>query len=251
METLIADETTSEGGKPTEAARGQPWQSKPGVKAKCKERQRFDAQGFLDSAGVGRKVAEYGSKETIFNQGDPATSVLYIQKGSVKIAVINEAGKEAVVAILGEGDFLGEGCLVGQPLRMATAATVTPCTILVIEKPEMIRILHAEHTLSDRLIKHVLSRHIRVEQDLIDQLFNSSEKRLARALLLLARFGEQDQPQGVVPKVSQETLAEMVGTTRSRINLFMNKFRKLGFIQYGKNHAIHIDRSLLSVVLQD
>jgi CRP/FNR family transcriptional regulator, cyclic AMP receptor protein len=251
METLIADETTSEGGKPTEAARGQPWQSKPRVKAKCKERQRFDAQGFLDSAGVGRKVAEYGSKETIFNQGDPATSVLYIQKGSVKITVINEAGKEAVVAILGEGDFLGEGCLVGQPLRMATAAKVIPCTILVVEKSEMIRVLHAERTLSDRFIKHVLSRHMRVEQDLIDQFFNSSEKRLARALLLLAHFGEQDQPPGVVPKVSQETLAEMVGTTRSRINLFMNKFRKLGFIQYDKHQAIQIDRSLLGVVLQD
>jgi CRP-like cAMP-binding protein len=167
----------------------------------------------------------------------------------VKLSVVSENGKEAVVAILGPRDFFGEGCLAGQPLRIGTAATITPSTILVIGKAEMIRLLHAEHALSDRFINHMLSRNIRIEEDLVDQLFNSSEKRLARTLLLLARYGKQDKPEKIVPKISQEMLAEMIGTTRSRVNFFMNKFRKLGFIKY--NGGMHINNSLLSVVLHD
>jgi CRP-like cAMP-binding protein len=204
---------------------------------------------FLDSAGLGRTVDKFRGKETIFAQGDPAKNVMYIQEGGVKLTVVNEAGKEAVVAILQRGDFLGEGCLAGQSICMATATSIAPTTVLVIEKAEMIRALHEEHQLSDRFIAYMLSRNIRVEEDLIDQLFNSSEKRLARTLLLLARYGAQDQPQKVLPKVSQEMLAEMIGTTRSRVNFFMNKFRKLGFIEY--NGEIHINNSLLSVVLHD
>ena len=209
----------------------------------------FDLKYFLDSAGLGRRVAKFEAKETVFGQGDPATSVMYIQEGGVKLSVVNETGKEAVVAILGPGDFFGEGCLAGQTICMATATTVAPTAALVIEKDEMIRALHAEHAFSDRFITHMLARNIRIEEDLVDQLFNSSEKRLARTLLLLARFGSQSQPQKVLPKVSQEMLAEMIGTTRSRVNFFMNKFRKLGFIQY--NGEIHVNNSLLSVVLHD
>jgi CRP-like cAMP-binding protein len=194
-------------------------------------------------------VDKFRGKETIFAQGDPAKNVMYIQEGGVKLTVVNEAGKEAVVAILQRGDFLGEGCLAGQSICMATATSIAPTTVLVIEKAEMIRALHEEHQLSDRFIAYMLSRNIRVEEDLIDQLFNSSEKRLARTLLLLARYGAQDQPQKVLPKVSQEMLAEMIGTTRSRVNFFMNKFRKLGFIEY--HGEIHINNSLLSVVLHD
>jgi CRP/FNR family transcriptional regulator, cyclic AMP receptor protein len=209
----------------------------------------FSAQDFLDSAGVARKVVEFRRKETIFSQGDPSKNVLYIQKGGVRLSVVNEAGKEAVVAVLGPGDFFGEGCLAGQPLRMGTATAVHATTVLVIEKKEMIRVLHAEHEFSDRFITYMLSRNIRIEEDLVDQLFNSSEKRLARTLLLLARYGKQDRPQRVLPKVSQEMLAEMIGTTRSRVNFFMNKFRKLGFIKY--NGGLQINTSLLSVVLHD
>jgi CRP-like cAMP-binding protein len=174
---------------------------------------------------------------------------MYIQEGGVKLTVVNETGKEAVVAILGPGDFFGEGCLGGQSNCMATATAIAPTTVLVIEKDEMIRVLHSEHAFSDRFIAYMLSRNIRVEEDLIDQLFNSTEKRLARTLLLLARYGAPGQPQKMLPKVSQEMLAEMIGTTRSRVNLFMNKFRKLGFIRY--NGEIHIDDSLLSVVLHE
>jgi CRP/FNR family transcriptional regulator, cyclic AMP receptor protein len=174
---------------------------------------------------------------------------MYLQKGGVKLSVVNETGKEAVVAILGSGDFFGEGCLAGQSICMATVTTIAPTTVLTIEKDEMIRTLHQEHELSDRFIAYMLARNIRIEEDLIDQLFNSSEKRLARTLLLLARYGAQDHPQKVLPKVSQEMLAEMIGTTRSRVNFFMNKFRKLGFIQY--NGEIHINNSLLSVVLHE
>jgi CRP-like cAMP-binding protein len=209
----------------------------------------FDLKYFLDSAGLGRRVAKFEAKETVFGQGDPATNVMYIQEGGVKLSVVNETGKEAVVAILGPGDFFGEGCLAGQAICMATATTIGPTTVLVIEKDEMIRALHAEHAFSDRFITYMLARNIRIEEDLVDQLFNSSEKRLARTLLLLARFGSQSQPQKVLPKVSQEMLAEMIGTTRSRVNFFMNKFRKLGFIQY--NGEIHVNNSLLSVVLHD
>ncbi|MFZ0583491.1 MAG: Crp/Fnr family transcriptional regulator [Candidatus Acidiferrales bacterium] len=212
-------------------------------------RLAFDAQAFLDSTGVSRKAMEFAKKETIFSQGDPATNVLYIQEGGVRLSVVNEAGKEAVVAVLGPGDFFGEGCLAGQPLRIGTATAITATTALVIAKKEMIRVLHAEHEFSDRFITFMLGRNIRIEEDLVDQLFNSSEKRLARTLLLLARYGEDDAPQKMLPKISQEMLAEMVGTTRSRVNFFMNKFRKLGLIKY--NGGLQINKSLLSVVLHD
>src|SRR6266852_2360318 len=210
----------------------------------------FDVKFFLDSAGLGRRVSKFGGKETVFAQGDPATEVMYIQEGGVKLSVVNETGREAVVAILGPGDFFGEGCLAGQTICMATATTVAPTAVMVIDKDEMIRALHAEHEFSDRFIAYMLARNIRVEEDLVDQLFNSREKRLARTLLLLARYGKQGQPQQVLPKVSQEMLAEMIGTTRSRVNFFMNKFRKLGFIQYN-NDGLHVDSSLLSVVLHE
>jgi CRP/FNR family cyclic AMP-dependent transcriptional regulator len=218
-------------------------------KRKSTEKLAFDAQTFLDSAGVSRKVIEFKKAEGVYAQGDTASSVMYLQSGGVKLTVVNEVGKEAVVAILGPGDFFGEGCLAGQSVRMGTATAVTPTTVLVIEKSEMFKVLHAEHGLSDLFIKFMLARNIRIEADLVDQLFNSSEKRLARTLLLLARYGKQDQPHGVLPKMSQETLAEMVGTTRSRVNFFMNKFRKLGFIKY--NGGLQINTSLLSVVLHE
>ena len=214
-----------------------------------KKNPAFNARAFLDSAGVARRIVEYRRSEKIYSQGESAENVLYIQKGGIKLSVVNEVGKEAVVAMLGPGDFFGEGCLAGQSVRMATATATTPTTLLVIEKQEMIRVLHAEHEFSDRFVAYVLTRNIRIEQDLVDQLFNSSEKRLARTLLLLARYGKQDQSQKMLPKVSQEMLAEMVGTTRSRVNFFMNKFRKLGFIKY--NGGLHINTSLLSVVLHE
>jgi CRP/FNR family transcriptional regulator, cyclic AMP receptor protein len=214
-----------------------------------KEKDTFNVQAFLDSAGVSRKVEEFRRNEVIFRQGDPSKNVLYIQRGSVKITVVNEVGKEAVVAVLGTGDFFGEGCLAGLPFRMATATAITSMTALAIEKDEMIRVLHKEHALSDRFISYMLVRNIRTEEDLVDQLFNSCEKRLARTLLLLARYGKQGEPQKMLPKVTQGMLAEMIGTTRSRVNFFMNKFRKLGFIQY--NGELHINNSLLSVVLHE
>lgn len=217
-------------------------------RARAKNRD-FDVKLFLESTGIGRKVSTFRRKETIFTQGDAATTVMYIQAGSLKLTVVNESGKEAVVAILGPGDFFGEGCLTGQSKCMATATAITPTDVLVIEKDEMIRVLHREHQFSDRFIAYMLERNIRVEADLVDQLFNSSEKRLARTLLLLARYGKQDKPEKIVAKVSQEMLAEMVGTTRSRVNFFMNKFRRLGFIKY--NGEIHVNKSLLSVVLHE
>jgi CRP/FNR family transcriptional regulator, cyclic AMP receptor protein len=212
-------------------------------------RASFNVRSFLDSAGLGRKIRKFQGKEPVFTQGDPAQNVMYIQEGGVKLTVVNETGREAVVALLGPGDFFGEKCLAGLPKRMTTATTVGTTTVLVIEKEEMQCVLHAKHAFSDHFIAYMLTRNIRVEGDLVDQLFNSSEKRLARALLLLARFGEQGQPQKVLPKVSQEMLAEMIGTTRSRVNLFMNKFRKLGFIEY--NGEIRVNNALLSVVLHD
>jgi CRP/FNR family transcriptional regulator, cyclic AMP receptor protein len=223
--------------------------SKRPKRATAAPKALFNAQQFLDSAGVARQVAEFKKKETIFSQGDPCRSVFYIQKGGVRLSVVNESGKEAVVAVLGPGDFVGEGCLAGQPIRIGTATAVAPTTALVIEKSEMVRVLHSEHEFSDRFITFMLARNIRIEEDLVDQLFNSSEKRLARTLLLLARYGKEDKLQRVLPKVSQEMLAEMVGTTRSRVNFFMNKFRKLGFIKY--NGGLQIDNSLLSVVLHE
>jgi CRP/FNR family transcriptional regulator, cyclic AMP receptor protein len=209
----------------------------------------FDVQEFLDSAGVSRRVVRLARGATVFAQGEQANDVFYIQNGGVKLTVLSSAGKEAVVAILGPGDFFGEGCLAGQPLRMGTATAVVPTTVLRIPKREMMRTLHEQSALSDRFIAHMLARNIRIEEDLVDQLFNSSEKRLARALLLLARYGTDDASNRVLPKLSQEMLAEMIGTTRSRVNFFMNKFRKLGFIEY--NGGLRVNNSLLSVVLHD
>jgi len=223
--------------------------SKTKSSIKLKEKRAFNVQAFLDSAGLAREIVQYRRSQQIYAQGEPATSVMYIQNGGVKLSVVNEVGKEAVVGILGPGDFFGEGCLAGQRICMATATAITPTSILEIEKNEMMRVLHAEHALADRFMSYILSRNIRIEEDLIDQLFNSSEKRLARALLLLARYGKESQPQKMVPKVSQQMLAEMIGTTRARVNFFMNKFRKLGFIHY--NGGLEVHNSLLSVVLHD
>jgi CRP-like cAMP-binding protein len=209
----------------------------------------FNAQAFLDSAGVARKVKRFKRAEIIFSQGSPADSVMYVQEGAVKITALSAVGKEAIIAILHAGDFFGEGCMAGQPLRVGNATTIAASTVLVIEKQEMAHVLHDQHELSDLFINFVLMRNIRIEEDLIDRLFNSTEKRLARTLLLLARYGKQEQPQRLLPKVSQETLAEMIGTTRTRVNLFMNKFKKLGFIKY--NGGIEVNTSLLSVVLHD
>ena len=213
----------------------------------------FDAHAFLASAGIARTIVHYRKQEHIYSQGDAASTVVYIQQGGVKLSVVNELGREVVVGLLGPGDFLGEGCLAGLPFRMGIATAITPTTVLVIEKKEMIRVLHDEHKFSDRFISYLLTRNIRVEEDLVDQLFNSIEKRLARALLLLARYSKQDHPQRMLPKISQETLAGMVGTTRSRVNLFMNKFKKLGFIDYKRNYSggIQVHNSLLSVVLHE
>ena len=239
------------GVKGTQEGAPRLWPSNTKFKTRSEEKQAFDAQSFLGSAGVARKVVEYGSNAIVFMQGDPAASVLYIQKGGMKLVVVNEFGKEAVVAILGPGDFLGEGCLAGQQQRVNTAATITPSTILMIEKPEMIRALHGQHEFSDLFIAYSLARNIRVKEDLIDQLFNSSEKRLARTLLL-ARSVKQDKPEKMISGISQEMLAEMIGTTRSRVNFFMNKFRKLGFVEYGDRlRGLQINKSLLSVVASE
>jgi CRP/FNR family cyclic AMP-dependent transcriptional regulator len=204
--------------------------------------------GAFFSSGVRSRAMEFRKKQKLFSQGDPATHLFYIQEGTVRLAVTSAAGKEAIVAVLGPGDFLGESCLVGQTVWIGTAVALSPGSALVIEKAEMLRVLHAEHELSDRFISYMVKRYIRTEEDLIDQLFNSSEKRLARALLLLARYGKHNQ-QMMLPKFSQAVLAEMVGTSRTRINFFMNKFRRLGFIEY--NGGLKINNSLLSVVLRD
>lgn len=209
----------------------------------------FDATGFLESAGVSRKVVKYARGAAIFTQGDPCEHVLYVQSGTVKLSVVSKSGREAVVAMLGAGDFFGEGCLAGQPIRMGSATATTDSAILLVDKKKMVRLLHRQHAMSDRFIAHMLARNIRIEEDLIDQLFNSSEKRLARTLLLLARYGKHDSPVRAVPLISQETLAEMVGTTRSRVNFFMKKFQRLGFIDY--RHGLKVNNSLLTVVLHD
>ena len=211
----------------------------------------FNAQAFLDSAGLAKTIVQYGRDEVIFTQGDACEHVLYVQSGGVKLSVLSKTGKEAVVAMLGPGDFFGEGCLAGQPVRMGSATAITPSAILRVEKAQMVKLLQRQHEMSDRFIAHMLTRNIRIEEDLIDQLFNSSEKRLARTLLLLARYGKEDKPIRTVPRVSQETLAEMVGTTRSRVNFFLNKFKKLGFIEYDGERPIKVNKSLLSVVLHD
>ena len=217
----------------------------------AKASPEFDVQSFLVSSGVPKTVAKYSRGETVFNQGEPCKHVFYIRTGGVKLSVLSKSGREAVVAMLGPSDFFGEGCLAGQPLRMGSATAITPTVILMVRKEEMGRLLHTQHAMSDRFISHMLSRNLRIEEDLIDQLFNSSEKRLARALLLLARYGKQDKPVRVVPRVSQETLAEMIGTTRSRVNFFLNKFKKLGFIEYNGELPLKVNSSLLSVVLHD
>ena len=211
--------------------------------------QFFDVQGFLKSAGVSPRMVKFATGALVFSQGAQANSVFYVQEGGAKLSVLSSAGKEAVVAMLGPGDFFGEGCLAGQALRMGTAKAVMPTALLRIPKREMLRMLHDYPDFSDRFIAHMLTRNIRIEEDLVDQLFNSSEKRLARTLLLLARYGKEETTQRVLPKLSQETLAEMVGTTRSRVNFFMNKFRKLGLIEY--NGGLRVNSSLLSIVLHD
>lgn len=223
----------------------------PGKKEKrpLSKKPDFDLRAFLDTGGMTGRVVSFKRSDVIYSQGDAAKSVMYIQQGGVKLSVINHQGKEAVVAILGPGDFFGEGSLAGQAVCMATATATMPASIVFIDKQEMTRLLRTEHALSDLFISHMLTRNIRIEEDLIDQLFNSSEKRLARTLLLLARYGKENETHGVIPKVSQETLAEMIGSTRSRVNFFMNKFRKLGFIKY--NGGLQINTSLLSVVLHD
>jgi CRP/FNR family cyclic AMP-dependent transcriptional regulator len=216
---------------------------------KSKPNGAFNARAFLESAGIARKIVDYRRADAIFTQGDPCDHVMYIQKGGVKLSVLSKAGREAVVAMLGPGEFFGEGCLAGQPVRMGTATATTESTILLVDKDQMVRLLHRQHALSDRFIAHMLARNIRIEEDLIDQLFNSSEKRLARTLLLLARYGKHDKPVRAVPPISQATLAEMVGTTRSRVNFFMKKFQRLGFIDYA--NGLKVNNSLLTVVLHD
>ncbi len=216
---------------------------------KSKAKPPFDPKVFLAKADGGRTIAKYPVNQIVFSQGDLADSVFYIQDGKVKVTVISEQGKEAVVAILGLDEFCGEGCLAGQPRRMATATAMTECEIMRLEKAAIIRVLHDEPAFSEMFVSHLLARTIRVEEDLVDQLFNSSEKRLARALLLLANFGKEGRPEPIIAKVSQETLAEMIGTTRSRVSYFMNRFRQLGFIDYNGHLEVH--SSLLSVVLHD
>jgi CRP-like cAMP-binding protein len=209
----------------------------------------FDPGVFLSKVGKGRTISSYRANQVVFAQGDAADSVFFIEEGKVKVTVISEQGKEAVIAVLGTGQFFGEGCLGGQPRRMATATSMTECEIMQLEKAAVIRVLHDEPTFSELFVSHLLARNIRVEADLVDQLFNSSEKRLARALLLLANFGKEGRPEPIIAKISQETLADMIGTTRSRVSFFMNKFRQLGFIEYNGNLVVH--SSLLSVVLHD
>jgi CRP/FNR family cyclic AMP-dependent transcriptional regulator len=206
---------------------------------------------FCEGAGLSKTVVRYARDESIFAQGDASDHVLYVQSGGVKLSVLSKRGKEAVIAMLGPGDFFGEGCLAGQPVRMGSAMAITPSAILRVEKAQMVRLLHRQREMSNRFIAHLLTRNIRIEEDLIDQLFNSSEKRLARTLLLLARYGKEDKPIRTIPRMSQETLAEMVGTTRSRVNFFLNKFKKLGFIEYDGKHPLKVNKSLLSVVLHD
>jgi CRP-like cAMP-binding protein len=209
----------------------------------------FDPKLFLSKVGKGRTIADYSKNEVVFAQGDQADAVFYIQKGKVKLTVVSNAGKEAIIAILGPGDFLGEGSLAAQPVRLATATAISNCSVIRLEKAAMIRVLHDEPAFSEMFVSYLLSRNMRIEEDLVDQLFNSSEKRLARVLLLLANFGKEGKPEPAIAKISQETLAEMIGTTRSRVSFFMNKFRKMGFIEY--NGELHIHSSLLNIVLHD
>jgi len=214
-----------------------------------KKISKFDPQTFLSTLDGGRTIVAFSRKQTIFSQGDLSDAVFYIQKGKVKLTVVSKKGKEATIGILKEGDFLGEGCLTGQPLRLGSATAMTDCSVMRIDKKSMMEVLHREHAFSDMFVAYLLTRNIRYEEDLVDQLFNSSEKRLARVLLLLAQFGKDGKPEVAIPKISQEILAEMVGTTRSRVSFFMNKFRRLGFIRY--NGGIEVHSSLLNIVLHD
>jgi len=214
-----------------------------------KRLRQFDPRTFLSTIEVGRKIVAFPKKKTIFAQDDSSNAVFYIQEGKVRLTVVSKNGKEATIGILKEGDFFGEGCLTGQLRRLCSATALTDCTVMRIEKKAMVEVLHREHAFSDLFVAYLLTRNIRYEEDLVDQLFNSSEKRLARALLLLARFGKDGKPEVAIPKISQETLAEMVGTTRSRVSFFMNRFRKMGFVRY--NGELEVHSSLLNVVLRD
>ena len=217
----------------------------------AKKRGKFDPKTFLSTIDGGRKIAAFPKKQTIFVQGDPSDAVFYIQEGKVKLTVVSTIGKEATIGILNEGDFFGEGCLTGQSLRLCAATAMTDCAVMRIDKSTMVEVLHREHAFSDMFVAYLLTRNIRYEEDLVDQLFNSSEKRLARILLLLAHFGKEGKPEVAIPTISQETLAEMVGTTRSRVSFFMNRFRKLGFIDYQAGDALQVHSSLLNIVLHD
>jgi len=217
----------------------------------AKKGSRFDPKTFLSVINGGRKIATLSKKQTIFAQGDSSDAVFYLQEGKVKLTVVSKIGKEATIGILNEGAFFGEGCLTGQPLRFCSATAMTDCSVMRIDKQSMIEVLHREHAFSDMFVAYLLARNIRYEEDLVDQLFNSSEKRLARVLLLLAHFGKEGKPEVVIPKISQETLAEMVGTTRSRVSFFMNRFRQLGFIDYHAGDALQVHSSLLNIVLHD
>jgi CRP-like cAMP-binding protein len=217
----------------------------------AKRLSKFDPKTFLSTMNGGRKIADFAKKQTIFAQGDSSDAVFYIQKGKVKLTVVSSSGKEATIGILNDGAFFGEGCLTGQPLRLCSATAMTDCSVMKISKNSMMEALHREHAFSDLFVAYLLARNIRYEEDLVDQLFNSSEKRLARILLLLAHFGKEGQPETVIPKISQETLAEMIGTTRSRVSFFMNRFRTLGFIDYDTDHGLQVHSSLLNVVLHD
>ena len=219
--------------------------------AAAKQAREFDPKVFLTVINGGKKVVTFSKKQTIFLQGGPSDAVFYLQQGKVQLTVVSKTGKEATIGILKEGEFFGEGCLTGQLYRLSSATAMTDCSVMRIEKKTMMRVLHEERALADIFVAYLLTRNIRYEADLVDQLFNSSEKRLARALLMLAHFGKEGAPEAVIPKISQETLAEMVGTTRSRICFFMNRFRKLGFIGYGKASTLEVHSSLLNVVLHD
>jgi len=212
-----------------------------------KKSPSFDPKLFLAKVGEGRTITDYSKKQVVFSQGDTADAIFYIQRGKVKLTVVSHNNKAAIIAILGVGDFLGEGCLAAQPLRMATATAMSACSVVRLEKAAMVRVLHDEPAFSEMFVAYLLSRNMRIEEDLVDQLFHSSEKRLARILLLLANFGKEGKPQPVIAKISQETLAEMIGTTRSRVSFFMNKFRKMGFIEY--NEGLHVHSSLLNIIL--
>jgi CRP/FNR family transcriptional regulator, cyclic AMP receptor protein len=220
-------------------------------RALAKKLIKFDPKTFLSTINGGRKIEAFLKKQTIFAQGDTSDAVFYIKEGKVKLTVVSQIGKEATIGILNGGDFLGEGCLTGQPLRLCSATAITDCSVMRIDKKSMMEVLHREHSFSDMFVAYLLTRNIRYEEDLVDRLFNSSEKRLARILLLLAHFGKDGKPETVIPKISQESLAEMIGTTRSRVSFFMNRFRKLGLIDYHAGDALQVHSSLLNIVLHD